>query len=150
MLLSSEMHLPERITEKFVPDVTSGCWLWTAANNGSLGYGIINWQGRNRGAHIVVYELLVGPIPDGLELDHLCRTPACVNPAHLEPVTHAENVRRGLAGPVRAAQQLAKTHCPQGHEYSSENTYSYPGRAGRHCKSCNRERMRAARRKQGN
>lgn len=138
------LDLPERIAAKIEPEPMSGCWLWTAADNG-IGYGVVQWRGRVRAAHIVVYEALVGPVPVGLELDHLCRNPSCVSPWHLEPVTHSENVRRGTAGPTRAAQQRAKTHCPQGHEYSPENTYSYTGRAGRHCKACNRVRQAAQR-----
>src|SRR5690606_7991791 len=92
------------------------------------------------------YELLVGPISAGLYLDHLCRTPRCVNPHHLEPVTAREN---SLRGETVLARNLAKTHCPSGHEYTQENTY----RAGpakktpngsRQCRTCVRERKRAA------
>lgn len=78
---------------------TDGCWLWTGARAGraTLQYGNTRWSRRVRYAHRVAYELLVGPVPDGLELDHLCRVPLCVNPAHLEAVTRSENVRRGYA-----------------------------------------------------
>lgn len=78
-----------------------------------------------------MYEAFVGPIPDGLQIDHLCRVRHCVNPAHLEPVTIAENVRRGAA---------AQTHCKYGHEYTPENTVIHHG--GRECRTCNRIRSR--------
>ncbi|HEY8766071.1 MAG TPA: HNH endonuclease signature motif containing protein [Dehalococcoidia bacterium] len=75
-----------------------GCWPWTGVIH-PLGYGHVNIPGtRNpQMAHRASYEFFVGPIPDGLELDHLCRNRGCVNPSHLEPVTHLENVRRGAA-----------------------------------------------------
>ena len=69
------------------------CWRWTGTRDRS-GYGQMKYQGRRPGAHRVSYELFVGPVPEGLELDHLCRSPECVRPDHLEPVTHAENMRR--------------------------------------------------------
>jgi hypothetical protein len=88
----------------------------------------------------VAYELFVGPIPEGLELDHLCRNPSCVNPAHLEAVTHRENVRRGDLHLVFGS----RTHCTMGHEFTDENTYPRPT-GGRGCRECRRERVRAYR-----
>jgi len=110
---------------------TDTCWLW--AEPLRAGYGMIkNEGGRPVGAHRVVYELLVGPIPDGLHLDHLCRVRNCVNPTHLEPVTRRENILRGESF---AAANRAKTHCPQGHEYNGMNTrVSQSGK--RHCRPC--------------
>ena len=86
-------------------------------------------------AHRFAYELLVGPIPDDLELDHLCRNTCCVNPEHLEAVTHLENMRRRH---LREA-----THCAQGHPYDEENTGWRDGGKHRYCKACNRARSSA-------
>ena len=91
-------------------------------------------DGTAKKAHRVSWELLVGPIPEGLELDHLCRNHGCVNPDHLEPVTHAVNVRRGRGGTSWAQ----KKHCPQGHPYDDANTYLYRGR--RSCRECSRQK----------
>lgn len=79
------------------------CWLWAAGLNRD-GYGRFGVSGTKLGAHRVAYELLRGPIPDGLELDHLCRAPCCVNPDHLEPVTHRENCRRGFSPSAKAVR----------------------------------------------
>lgn len=108
---------------------TETCWLWKSACT-QKGYGIIRLggrSGRNAGAHRFAYEMCVGPIPDGLQIDHLCRVPACVNPDHLEPVTPQENV-------VRSAR-FRVTHCPRGHEYTEANTY-YEKATKRRCRAC--------------
>lgn len=117
-----------RLMEKVRID-PSGCWLWTG-HIGKFGYGSFRDDPKRntRQAHIASYELHVGPVPDGLELDHLCRVRSCVNPYHLEPVTHLENVRRGDLGRI--------THCPQGHLYDKKNTYLNAGK--RHCRECGR------------
>jgi hypothetical protein len=114
----------------------SGCWIWT----GSLdkhGYGQYDVQSvgkrKNWRAHRWVYTQLVGPISDIETLDHLCRVHACVNPAHLDPVPHEENVRRGNAG----LHNRAKTECPKGHPYDEENTRVTA--RGRECIICSRE-----------
>lgn len=129
------MPWPERFWEKV--DRTQSCWIWTGALVN--GYGVIRASGSRRmlKAHRVAYELMVGSIPEGLVIDHLCRNPACVNPAHLEPVTQRVNVLRGNAP---AAQQVHITHCPRGHEYNIENTY-WQGRK-RSCRICRRDRHR--------
>jgi hypothetical protein len=87
------------------------CWVWTAMTR--AGYGQFR-VARHMAAHRFAYELMVGPIPDGYDLDHLCRNRACVRPDHLEPVTRRENLRRGLSGEL-------KTHCRHGHPFTPEN-----------------------------
>jgi hypothetical protein len=112
------------------------CWPWAGQINHN-GYGIFS----SILAHRLVYERFVGPVPDGLELDHLCSNPPCVNPWHLEPVTHQENLLRGRGF---AAANAAKTHCYRGHEYTPENTY-LSAKGQRKCRACNRNRMRGER-----
>lgn len=122
---------------------SSTCWNWTGAK--AHGYGRYRWMGRADGAHRVAYQLLAGPIPDGLELDHLCRNRACVRPDHLDPVTARVNLLRGVSA---GAMNANKRHCPQGHWYTPGNTITRPG--GRHCRACTREQSsaRALRQKQ--
>lgn len=124
---------------------TDTCWLWTAAKTGQ-GYGHIKVDGRMRPAHRVSYELAIGPIPEGMDLDHLCRTPLCVRPDHLEPVTRRTNVLRGVG---YCAQQARKEECVNGHAFTAANTYIWRGH--RTCRKCNiattkrmRERRRAS------
>jgi hypothetical protein len=122
--------------ERFWPKVkkTKTCWLWTGAKDGR-GYGDFRLGGRTSKhikAHVFAYQQLVGPIPEGLTLDHLCRRPLCVRPDHLEPVTNRENTLRGTSPP---AQHARKTHCPQGHPYDEVNTYrTSSGHRG--CRRC--------------
>lgn len=124
-----------------------GCIIWTGGLNnvgyGQFYYGKTEQRRTGKGyAHRWSYEHFVGPIPAGLHLDHLCRTPACVNPDHLEPVTVRENLLRGV-GP--AAQHAAKTHCPKGHPYSGDNLYNHPTKVMRVCRTCGRDRARRRR-----
>jgi hypothetical protein len=120
------------------------CWVWTSALDFG-GYPIL-WigDGRSVRAHRFSYQLLVGPIPEGLTLDHLCRNKRCVNPAHLDPCTAGENARRSPLAPynVRATQ----THCKRGHEFSEQNTMIHHGR--RECRECHRARQRERNREQ--
>jgi hypothetical protein len=129
----------ERFWEKV--EKTPTCWNWTASTQRD-GYGVFETRGtqhRSRHTHRIVYELLVGPIPDGMELDHLCRNRACCNPAHLEPVPHGENCVRGVGfGGINAR----KTHCASGHPYDGDNLYIHPD-GSRRCRACDRERARA-------
>ncbi len=125
-----------RFDEKFTVDPGTGCWLWTAFTN-PKGYSRFLLHGKSELAHRVSYERHIGLIPEGLELDHLCRVPGCVNPDHLEAVTHKENVRRGNSVKVKRA----KTHCPKGHLYDAENTY-IDEKGHRSCIICRRTRSR--------
>lgn len=130
--------LPKRMQSKIAFEPTSGCWLWTGASH-PRGYGSVTLLNRTRRAHRAAYEVLVGPVPEGMELDHLCRTPSCVNPDHLEPVTHRVNVLRGV-GPW--ALNKRKTHCLRGHLLDEANTQaSLDG--FRRCRACQRERHAA-------
>ena len=128
--------------ERFWPkvEITESCWLWTAGRVWN-GYGRFKVAGRHVYAHRFAYELLDGPIPDGLQLDHLCRVRHCVNPAHLELVTNREN---SLRGESFSAINAAKTHCPQGHPLTPENLVPSALRRGsRACLICSREWHRA-------
>lgn len=119
-------------------EVEEGCWLWVGGKT-SAQYGHLRIEGKPYYAHRFSYEWFVGPILRGLDLDHLCRNPSCVNPDHLEPVTHRENLMRS---PIAvAAINARKTHCPQGHEYNYENTQVGP--RGRSCRTCKARQARA-------
>lgn len=131
-------HPLERFVSKIdVSGSGSDCWLWTGCLT-ERGYGLF-WLRGNVRAHRFSYETFVGPIPDGLVIDHLCRTRACVNPDHLEPVTDRENVLRGTGPTAKNARALT---CQNGHEFTIENTYTRPGYGDRQCRTCRREEGR--------
>lgn len=106
---------------------TATCWLWTAASTQGRGIFRVGHERRTRLAHRVAYEMIAGPIPEGMELDHLCRVPLCVNPDHLEPVTHEENMRR-----------TKRDSCPRGHSYEEHGRLRKDG--SRRCSACDSER----------
>ena len=133
----------ERLLERVEIDLDTECWIWQGSAD-SKGYGKIlvgsrvDGSRRYPGTHLVVYEHLAGLVPDGQELDHLCRRRLCCNPDHLEPVSHTVNIQRGewrnRYGP--------RTHCEQGHPFDEANTMVRPD-GGRRCKTCKNERERA-------
>ena len=123
------MNLLQRFYDKV--DKTDSCWNWKFGKI-SGGYGEFYFNGKQIMAHRFSYELHKGKIPEGKELDHLCRNHSCVNPDHLEAVTHKENILRGHTLPAKNSK---KTQCPQGHEYGKQNTYYEPN-GHRHCKIC--------------
>lgn len=135
--------MAKTLEERFWPKVlkSDGCWLWTASLD-SKGYGQIQIgtlaSPKTARAHRIAYELTYGEIPEGLVVDHLCRTTRCVNPAHLEAVSFHENLLRGKGGRLR-------THCIKGHAFDSENTAIYEGK--RRCRECHRVWARDYRRK---
>lgn len=126
----------DRIDEKISPEPNSGCWLWMGSV-GSHGYGQIGKipELATTVVHKLLYEKKFGPVPKGLELDHLCRIRSCVNPDHLEPVTRRENLRRGIS-PI--ARQMQQTECKNGHPLSGDNLVTYRTKygIGRRCKIC--------------
>jgi hypothetical protein len=136
---------PEDV-ERFWTKVQTGpeCWTWKATLD-RKGYGQFSLGGKTKAAHRIAYMLVQGAIPDGLQLDHLCRVRHCVRPSHLEPVTGRENL---LRSPLTLNSiSAAKTACPRGHEYTDENTYRFPdGR--RSCRTCKRASDRARRAEQ--
>lgn len=128
--------LQDRIRAGSIPEPMSGCWLWIghikANGYGTLGVKVDGgW--RTSHAHRVAYEAFVAEVPDGLDLDHRCRTRCCVNPDHLEPVARSINLRRS---PLMS-RQSSKTTCPKGHHYSGTNS-----RGTRVCRICAAEASR--------
>lgn len=123
---------------------SEGCWLWTGAT--TKGYGRVWFEGKVWLAHRLAWFLTFGEVPP--ELDHVCRVRACVrpDPEHLEPVTHRENVARGLFG-EKWRERSEQTHCKNGHEFTEENTYVSPRQRG--CRTCRREAATRYNRKKG-
>lgn len=123
-------------------DATGDCWEWTGGTN-DAGYGLIRLEGRRNVTHRVSWRWLVGPIPDGLTLDHLCRNRRCVNPDHLEAVAMGTNILRGY-GPT--AKNARKRQCNLGHALNGENLIIHPDgrRDCRRCRLASQRRRRAA------
>jgi hypothetical protein len=128
--------LADRLRDLSIPEPNSGCILWLGCTN-KLGYGRIGVHGSQKQAHRVSFLASGKTIPPGMMLDHLCRTPGCINPDHLEPVTNAENGRRGKKG-------ILKTHCARGHPWTAD--YIEQRGKWRRCKVCARESVRRWRR----
>lgn len=157
-MIAKKIHLPygeERtavLVSRFWSNVDvrgkHSCWEWMAGK--TRGYGKF-YLGKDTGlvnCHRLAWVLFFGEVEDGLELDHLCRNPGCVNPYHLEPVTHKVNTLRGGA---KSAINAVKTHCIHGHEFTPANTRLYQGRNGiqRSCKRCNTLSQERSRRRRG-
>lgn len=135
---------PEQLPDKYRTRINispDGCWLWIGNKNNN-GYGLTIINKKVRRVHRVTYELLVGPIPEGLVIDHLCRVRNCCNPAHLEPVPQRTNMLRGVS-PL--AEKATWTHCVNGHEFTPETTYIHPKRGTRNCRTCMLETARRRR-----
>lgn len=133
------MTIEDRFWSKVSLKSETECWMWNACKT-HQGYGRFMLNGKVRKAHRVSYEMVVGKISEGLCIDHLCRNPSCVNPSHLEPVTGAENTRRGISGSVEWRARRDLTHCQRGHEFAPENTIiNKYGRRG--CKACRQNHM---------
>jgi HNH endonuclease len=121
----------------------SGCWEWRGkVNRGGYGRICVSRAAGDQQVHRIAYETFIGPIPDGMEIDHKCRNRKCCNPDHLEAVTPRENQRRSTS-PI--AKNMATTHCKGGHALAGDNLYLHRGR--RQCRECQRARVRAYRRK---
>lgn len=135
MIALNDPRLPTRFWDK-VFAAPNGCWLWTGC--AVKGYGQFSFR-KNEGSHRIAYRELAGPIPEGYQIDHLCRTPLCVNPAHLEAVTPRENTLRSEAVSAKLARQ---THCKRGHPFDEKNTWlrRRGGNVERTCKRCRNDR----------
>lgn len=142
-------RLPQPLRKRFESKLIyaeSGCWEWKGAHFKATGYAMFSIRNPRDGtwqptvAHRVSYELYIGPIPDGLQVDHLCRNRGCVNPDHLEAVTQQVNLSRGMSP---AAISVRENRCQRGHEFTPENTIIRPNRPGkRECRECVRARDR--------
>ena len=142
-------RLREQFEAQYEVQGKDECWIWTGPRYKNTGYGRMRILGGMVYAHRFAYELYIGPVPEGLVLDHyICDTRACANPEHLKPVTSRENILRGIG---LTAVNARKTHCLRGHLLEGDNVYLNSGR--RHCRECARTRARknqaAARRRAG-
>lgn len=125
-----------KITARF-EIAPSGCWLWIkSVNNG--GYSNFNFGQKTFMVHRFMYTLLRGKIPEGKDLDHLCRTRRCINPTHLEAVTRQENINRGIGPKILKNRHDTQTHCKYGHLLSEDNVYRWGKLQARTCKACYR------------
>lgn len=133
-------ELPQRLKEKIAIDDLTGCWRWTGSvfrkpygNYGQLRVTIAPKKSKVVRAHRYVYEMYNGSIPKDLEVDHVCRNTLCINPKHLEAVTHTENMRR--------RPDVFASHCKKGHEFTPTNTYIRPSDQKRECRECKKQAM---------
>lgn len=134
----------ENVFWKYVsPEPNSGCWLWDGPLNG-YGYGRFSFEKKDYMAHRLSYELHRTQIPEGMQIDHLCRVRCCVNPDHLEIVSPGENTVRGWQAANYERPEARRSHCPKGHPYSGDNLYVSP-KGFKECRTCKRETNRRSR-----
>lgn len=141
----STLSIPDYIRAHCMPEPNTGCWLWTA-NTVPSGYGQVSLRrfrrrrdGLSSIAHRISYEAFVGPIPSGLDIDHLCRVRCCVNPDHLEPVTRSVNLRRGIGPMLASLRDSKRATCKVGHPLTEDNVIARLD-GSRICRLCNRRR----------
>ena len=136
-LTESQETLPKELPRHLRRRISlseAGCWLVSGSvSHHPMGYQSVSIDNRSRLAHRLSYEVIIGPIPEGLTLDHLCRVTNCVNPQHLEPVTAGENTLRGTAP---SALNARKDQCKSGHDLTGENLYIRPDNGKRQCRRC--------------
>ena len=123
-----------------VVESDAGCWEFQGSRL-ARGYGRVGWKGRLWLTHRITYIYFISEIPEGLEIDHLCKNPPCCNPWHLEPVTRSVNIRRGTQWLHVVERETAKSHCPEGHPYNETNTY-VTAEGHRQCRKCKAEAKR--------
>lgn len=137
-------HTLDSLLANAMPIPFCGCYVWMGAIN-QKGYGRISHNGARTVVHRLTYTFRHGPVPEGKDLDHLCRVTGCINPDHTEPVTRLINTVRGEAAKINKARMEAITHCPQGHPYVGENLFIRSNRNNRECRACMRTRQAARR-----
>lgn len=127
-------YIPKNDQERLMVKIekVNGHWMWRGATDGDGRYGSFYYKGKNRRSHRVTYEMFIGPIPDGLVIDHKCRVTLCCNPDHLQVVTQYENI---MLGEAIQSKNAKKTHCKRGHEFNLVNTYIMTN-GGRQCRPC--------------
>lgn len=126
--MGDRLSLAARLDRLSIPEPNTGCLIWLGATDGD-DYPQMRVEGKTRRAYVIAYKIVFGSIPEGLELDHKCRLTLCVNPWHLEPVTHAENIRRRY-------RFNPKTHCRRGHPFSGDNLIIRKSDNARLCRAC--------------
>lgn len=143
------MAWDQKVSDRFWAKVQEDgdCWTWTAGKAHGYGYFRVGGRkGKSHFAHRWAYEEMVAEIPEGLVIDHLCRNRACVNPSHLEPVTHQVNIARGDMARANRERMAKATHCKRGHPFDEENT-RYNSKGYRSCKECHRNAVNAGKRR---